>query len=343
MEGTRVPLTQHLICLAVVEALDSLAQAQAESVGERLDDSGFRIKWPNDVYHGSLKVGGVLVESSLRATGEFTVVFGVGLNLSNTAPTTCVKDILERLPGGGAATAVTREVVMAEALSRLEDMLRELGSEGFAALRERYLRRWMHGGQEVAIDFGDGRTGSAVVESIDMNGYMVSQNECGEHRHVKLCYGEDKLGRKAVTSFAVRPCHIALPFRHWAEDRWECTCVSHATDRRWTRAGRAAQERRVCHAQSRHDSAGPLEGCHQDAPIIGCLRQHVLQCFQRSRTLAIRNTCQWRTADLFNHTALVMPASALLWIASPGLHYHTSSLMTHFVFFWGTVPRIEWS
>ena len=50
-----------------------------------------RIKWPNDIYtaDGSTKLGGVLCQSSV-SDGQFEVVTGVGVNVFNTAPTTCL-------------------------------------------------------------------------------------------------------------------------------------------------------------------------------------------------------------------------------------------------------------
>lgn len=52
-----------------------------------------RIKWPNDVYSKGLKIGGILCHSTYRSK-EFQVVIGVGLNLDNGQPTTCVNDVL---------------------------------------------------------------------------------------------------------------------------------------------------------------------------------------------------------------------------------------------------------
>ena len=53
-----------------------------------------RIKWPNDVYATGMKLGGVLCQSAYRG-GRFEVVVGVGLNLANRQPTTCVDALIE--------------------------------------------------------------------------------------------------------------------------------------------------------------------------------------------------------------------------------------------------------
>ena len=72
-----------------------------------------RIKWPNDIYSNGMKIGGVLCHSTYRSK-EFQVVIGVGLNLDNSQPTTCVNDILQNrhaeLQQQSICPLITREV-----------------------------------------------------------------------------------------------------------------------------------------------------------------------------------------------------------------------------------------
>lgn len=72
-----------------------------------------RIKWPNDLYAGGLKLGGVLCHSVYRARA-FATVTGIGLNLANREPSTCVDALIAarhaKLALPGAAAPVPREV-----------------------------------------------------------------------------------------------------------------------------------------------------------------------------------------------------------------------------------------
>lgn len=72
-----------------------------------------RIKWPNDIYAGKLKIGGILCQSAYR-NHEFQVVIGLGLNVRNRQPTTCVDAVIEeqhsRLGLRGAPSPVQPEV-----------------------------------------------------------------------------------------------------------------------------------------------------------------------------------------------------------------------------------------
>jgi len=44
--------------------------------------NGVRLKWPNDLYYQNQKLGGILIESSLRDTGEYFFAIGFGINVS---------------------------------------------------------------------------------------------------------------------------------------------------------------------------------------------------------------------------------------------------------------------
>lgn len=52
-----------------------------------------RVKWPNDIYARGLKVGGILINTTI-SQGCFNIVCGVGLNLDNRQPTTCINQLL---------------------------------------------------------------------------------------------------------------------------------------------------------------------------------------------------------------------------------------------------------
>ena len=79
------------------------------------NDVDIRIKWPNDIYSNGMKIGGVLCHSTYREK-DFHVVIGVGLNLDNSQPTTCVNDIIQRrlleLQLSPGMQPITREVLV---------------------------------------------------------------------------------------------------------------------------------------------------------------------------------------------------------------------------------------
>ncbi|CAG7855771.1 BirA family transcriptional regulator, biotin operon repressor / biotin---[acetyl-CoA-carboxylase] ligase [biofilm metagenome] len=63
----------------------------------------FQLKWPNDIYFGDKKLGGILVEVSGEAEGPCTAVIGLGLNLylsaANAEPITQKWTDLSKITG----------------------------------------------------------------------------------------------------------------------------------------------------------------------------------------------------------------------------------------------------
>ncbi len=69
-------------------ASPSLSLSVGVAVARALTRAGARdiaLKWPNDVWFGDRKVGGVLLEMRAEASGPAHVVIGVGLNVSLSA------------------------------------------------------------------------------------------------------------------------------------------------------------------------------------------------------------------------------------------------------------------
>jgi len=65
-------------CLTLVAGI-----AVAEAL-EHLGSGPIKLKWPNDIYAGDAKLGGILTEARSSANGRTTVVCGIGINLDLT-------------------------------------------------------------------------------------------------------------------------------------------------------------------------------------------------------------------------------------------------------------------
>lgn len=65
--------------IAVCEAFDTASKLFKELSGCDLRD--LRIKWPNDIYVGDRKLGGILCESRFQSENAYALVVGIGLNL----------------------------------------------------------------------------------------------------------------------------------------------------------------------------------------------------------------------------------------------------------------------
>ncbi|CAG9467293.1 unnamed protein product [Pedinophyceae sp. YPF-701] len=182
--GLRASLVQHVACLAVVRAL------RAEAVARGCPEAArkFVIKWPNDLYADGVKIGGVLCQATGGGASGFTMVTGIGLNVLNNEPTTCVQEVIRRCieaSGDTLESPVSRESVLAGLLAELSPLLTQLaGPGGFESLRGEYTECWMHTGQEVALDPGvvvamNGAAAPqeamrATVHEVSSMGYLIA-------------------------------------------------------------------------------------------------------------------------------------------------------------------------
>lgn len=153
-DGKIVPLVQYVVSLAVTEAIKDVC-----------DRNGFpcpdvRIKWPNDLYLNGLKVGGILCTSTYKSK-KFNVSSGIGLNVGNEKPTTCLNAVLKEL--STTSNEFRREDIMAAFFNKFEMLYDIFINQGFRTLEELYYRTWLHSGQRVIVQE---KNENGVVENV---------------------------------------------------------------------------------------------------------------------------------------------------------------------------------
>ena len=225
-DGRTLPFLQYVATMAAVDAIQECAdEALAEAAAahnERVKakaatdetktakpargvkfrrGSGrsvdVRVKWPNDLYSGGVKIGGVLCTSTY-AEGAFDVVVGVGINLDNDAPTTCVNAVVgaawDALLNESQALGedsnddervkvsprrATRERLTAIFMNRFEALCGLLNaSGGFDSLEAAYLRQWLHTDQKVVLEEGEIKT-EVTVRGLTKSGYLLADDAFG--------------------------------------------------------------------------------------------------------------------------------------------------------------------
>jgi len=137
--GSKLPFLQYLVSMALVRGCKIATDYSCE----------VNIKWPNDIYaNRTLKVGGILCQSQLSGD-KFMVTTGVGLNVENEKPTTCLSACAKR--------RVRKEVVLAEFFNAFESIYSQFlaGADGvpsFEPFLDEYHSYWLHTGQQVEVD-----------------------------------------------------------------------------------------------------------------------------------------------------------------------------------------------
>lgn len=108
-----------IVAVACAEALELIIQQP------------IHIKWPNDLYHGNEKFGGILIESALIGDKVDNLVVGIGINVHQQHFDPALKHAtsLQRIVQQSAGTSrngqhpLTREVLLAHLCNKLEQYL----------------------------------------------------------------------------------------------------------------------------------------------------------------------------------------------------------------------------
>lgn len=159
--------------------LAGLSLAVGVAVVRTLESEGFRdiaLKWPNDLIHRHLKVGGILIELNGDALGPTTTVIGVGLNVR--LPPAARKDIAVPVTdltsiAGRKGAAIDRNRLFARLLSELAAVLEVYAKEGFAPFVAEWQHRHAYQGKAVRLLLPDGATVTGKVAGVDASGALV--------------------------------------------------------------------------------------------------------------------------------------------------------------------------
>lgn len=137
----RLAFLQYLVSLALVRAIKEL---------DGCENIPVTLKWPNDIYCGKdVKIGGVLCQSNMFRD-VFDVTIGVGLNVSNGAPTTCLDDMRNKV-AGKTCPPLSMGTLLARFMSNFEAALASFTKEGWAPFAQEYQERWIHKDQVVSV------------------------------------------------------------------------------------------------------------------------------------------------------------------------------------------------
>lgn len=139
-----------------------LTLALGVGVAEALNaafDAGAAVKWPNDVYRGGGKLGGIIVEV---VAGQ--AVAGVGVNVGEVAP-----------PGAASLTGADPDEVSDVVLRGVGSGL-ELALAGGEAVAARFAALDLLRGREVVVALGSAREGDVVTgvgAGVDATGALL--------------------------------------------------------------------------------------------------------------------------------------------------------------------------
>ncbi|RZA03715.1 MAG: biotin--[acetyl-CoA-carboxylase] ligase [Sphingobacteriaceae bacterium] len=156
----------RVISLGVVDALEPL-------LGNDL-----KIKWPNDIYYGDKKLGGILIENMIQGSQIKNAIIGIGLNVNQdnfpgaAANATSLKQILHKY--------YDLRMLLSDICSHIEAWYIKLRDSKKETVRIAYLDRlyWLNQQKQFS---SNNTTFTGVITNVKNNGLLVVINEqCDE-------------------------------------------------------------------------------------------------------------------------------------------------------------------
>ena len=176
MQKAPVVFVQYLAALAIVRGI--------HSYGPGYSSLPVKLKWPNDIYAEDptrpgqkqyVKIGGILVNSSYSG-GDYNLVVGIGLNLSNSAPTTSINALAAA--SRHKLEPLSTEKLLARILTVFESIYCGFCQQGWTrALEEEYYKNWLHTDQIVTLDMENGAR--AKIKGITRDWGLLLAEEVG--------------------------------------------------------------------------------------------------------------------------------------------------------------------
>lgn len=171
----------------MIQAYDQfcISELAALSVVEFLSGCGIaaKIKWPNDIYVGDRKIGGILIENSLSGEWISSSIIGIGLNINQ-------REFDKSLPNPTSLILETKadtEYDIEKCIRTFNEIFHRYHerylniSGGFPALRRLYLAQmWRIDEEHRFIDNTTGRTFIGRIIGLSDVGQLMVEIEKGE-------------------------------------------------------------------------------------------------------------------------------------------------------------------
>ncbi len=157
--------------------------ATAEALAE-LNLDGLRLKWPNDLWCGESKLGGILIEQRGESGAACRVVIGLGLNVAMRSATTAHigqpwTTLAEQLGKAPSRGIPSRNGLAGTILGHWVAMLERFAHEGFAPFEPRWRALDLLRNRAVTLTLPEGEL-AGIARGVDEAGALLV--DAGETR-----------------------------------------------------------------------------------------------------------------------------------------------------------------
>ncbi|MGK4568881.1 biotin--[acetyl-CoA-carboxylase] ligase [Flavobacterium sp. 3HN19-14] len=161
-----------------INQIYNLNVAVAVSIIEVLEDykiPQLSVKWPNDIMAGNKKVGGILIENSIRSSGEIFSIVGIGLNVNQSN--------FEDLPKASSLSVATgisfdKEELLVKITERIEQNSALIFENQPEILWKRYLSFLFKKGIPMAFEItASGERIMGIITDVSADGKLLLKVE----------------------------------------------------------------------------------------------------------------------------------------------------------------------
>lgn len=155
-----------------IKGVFSLNVAIAVSIAEALatfNIPALSVKWPNDILAGNKKLGGVLIENSIKSGGEIYSVIGIGININQHDFTGLPKATSLSVASG---REFDKEEVMTAILNKIKQNTAAILNGSIESLWIAYHKRLYK--KDIPMPFEkDGRHFMGIIKGVSKNGSLM--------------------------------------------------------------------------------------------------------------------------------------------------------------------------
>jgi BirA family biotin operon repressor/biotin-[acetyl-CoA-carboxylase] ligase len=176
--------------LSDIFVLNCIAALSVVSVLQRMSSIDFYIKWPNDILAEQKKIGGILIENSIKSSTEILSIIGIGINVNQTQ--------FDDLPQASSLALLEKKSFDNESLllriaKELEQNLEKLPQVGAGYFWTRYHEKLFKRGIVSAFEDVQGNRFVGKVISVTQEGKLQVFLENEQHaffdvKEIKMLY-----------------------------------------------------------------------------------------------------------------------------------------------------------
>ena len=139
------------------------------------------LKWPNDLLWRHLKLAGILIELAGDVMGPTVAVIGIGINLRlpDSVKARIDQPVVDLTRIG---VAEDRNLLFAEILDELGNMLRKFSAEGFAPFRQEWDRLHAYQDKMVRVRMPDKSEIEGRVQGVGDDGALLLHTRSGQRK-----------------------------------------------------------------------------------------------------------------------------------------------------------------